>query len=120
MLQLLNNYDGSGGSIAGASYVNVTSSSDMLGAHGFISDAGRLHVLLICRQAEDALTAVLELPQGGTWPPGTMDPARGVGASIYRLDAQHKQAGSPEPANVVQGKLSITMPAVSAALVVVA
>ena len=107
LLQLLTDFDQKGGSIAGSTYVNVSTSSDMLGAHGFVADEGQVRLLLIGRQVEAALDTVVELPIGT----GT--------AQVYRLDAQHQQPGTPETNTITDGKLHITMPALSAALVVV-
>jgi len=109
LLQLLANYDGKGGTIAGSSYVNVSSSSDMLGAHGFVSDSGQLHVLLLNRQVEAALEVAVGLPS-----------ATARSGSLYRLDAQNLQPGSPETLPAAGGKVVVTIPAVSAALLVMA
>ena len=116
LLTFLNDYDGQGGSIAGATYVGVTatpaagqtSSEEMLGAHGFLSDdASTLHVLLICRQAEGSMRVDLDLR--GT----PFDHAR---LDLYRLDADHTTRAAPS--TLSPSERSVTMPPVSAALLV--
>jgi len=108
LLQFLNNFDQQGSGIAGSSYLNISTSSDMIGAHGFMSAEGQLCVLLIGRQVQKSVDVDVQLPKGVE------------DVSVYRLDAVHTQPGGAEKVTAAQGMVSINIPAVSAALVVVA
>ena len=107
LLHFLHNFDGQGGSIAGAAYVKVDTSSDLIGAHGFLSSDGQtVHVLLICRQYEGEVRVEVPVPE-----------QEGL-VSVYRLDAQHVAPSSPELTTPMSGKIVVTMPPSSAALLV--
>ena len=113
-LIFLDDFDGHGGSIAGATYVNVSvaaaqySSEPLLAAHGFISaDKRTLHVLLVCRQAEGDMAVDLNL--AGT-------PFEGSELDLYRLDDQHKSRGAPQKLSA--SERTISMPPTAAALIV--
>lgn len=106
LLDLLNNYDQRGGSIVGTTYVNVETSTDLLGAHGFISDQGQQYVLLLCRQVSDDLIVTIT------------HPTNAQSVSIYRLDMDHLKPSPPEIASVAQNEVVVRMPPVSAALLV--
>ena len=108
LLHFLNNFDQQGSGIAGSSYLDISTDIDMLGSHGFISAEGQLCVLLIGRQVEKSVDVSVQLPK-------EVD-----NVSVYRLDATHTQPAGAEKVTAAQGMVSINMPAVSAALVVVA
>jgi hypothetical protein len=104
---LLNDYDQQGGSIAGLSYIGASSSEPLLGAHAFGNKDGTPKVvLLIGRQHEGELEATVNLGDAIS----TLE--------LYRLDVGHVTPGKPEMLSVTKGSVSVTMPAVSAALLV--
>ena len=109
LLQFLHDYDGQGSSVAGASYVNVTTASDMLGAHGFLSANGRtFHCVLICKQYEGSMAVTVALPtKFGT-----------ASVDLYRLDAHHLARDSPEALSVSGGSAVVTVAPMSATMLV--
>ena len=112
LLHFLHNYDGQGSSIAGATYVEVHTSSDQIGAHGFLSsDDQRVHVLLICRQYEGEVRVEVPVPEVDVRYQSEL-------VSLYRLDAQHIVPASPESIAPTSGKVVVTMQPASAVLVV--
>ncbi len=107
LLHFLHNFDSQGSSIVGAAYVNIETSSDLIGAHGFLSSDGqRVHVLLICRQYEGEVKVEVPIPGYE----GLVD--------VYRLDARHVVPSSPETTPSMPGKIVVTMSAASAILIV--
>ena len=112
LLHFLHNFDGEGSSIAGATYVEVHTSSDQVGAHGFLSSDGqRVHVLLICRQYEGEVRVEVPIPEEDVRYQSEL-------VSVYRLDAQHIVPSSPESIAPKSGKIVVTMPPASAVLIV--
>ena len=112
LLHFLHNFDGEGSSIAGATYVEVHTSSDQVGAHGFLSSDGQcVHVLLICRQYEGEVRVEVPIPEEDVRYQSEL-------VSVYRLDAQHIVPSSPESIAPKSGKIVVTMPPASAVLIV--
>ncbi len=107
LLHFLHNFDGRGSTIAGAAHVEIRTSTELVGAHGFLSaDGRRVHVLLICRQYEGDVRVEVQIPEHeGQW-------------SLYRLDAQHISPSAPETISPQAGKVLVNMPPTSAVLVV--
>lgn len=105
---LLNDYDQQGGSLAGLMYFNATSSEPLVGAHAFGTKDGIVKaVLLICRQYDGELDAVVSVG------------SHAVSADIYRLDSNHTTRAKPKSLAMKDGRVFVTMPAVSAALLIV-
>lgn len=111
LFKFLQDYDGHGGSVAGAAYVNVTTSTALLGAHAFSSSTA-FQLLLISKQAVGSMTVTAHLPRKCKGTP-----------QLYRLDKDHTKPTAAEPLPLhgaeAGGKTtSVTLPSVAAALVV--
>ena len=110
LFRFLQDYDGRGGSVAGAAYVNVTTDSALLGAHAF-SSAAAFQLLLISKQAVGSMTVAAHLPRQCAPP------------QLYRLDKDHTKPAAAEPLPLLVAEdggktTSVTLPPVAAALVV--
>lgn len=109
LLQFLHDYDGHGATIAGASYVNVTTDSDMLGAHGFLAaDGHTFYTVLVCKQYAGSMVTTVELPAAFAQ----------AAVHTYRLDAQHTARGSPEALTLAGGSAHVTVAPMSATMLV--
>ena len=101
----MRDYDGRGGSVVGAAYVNVTTDTALLGAHAFWSPRA-FQLLLISKQATGDMAVTAQLPRKCHGTP-----------QVYRLDKDHTQPAAPEPL-LLGGTPSVTLPPIAAALVV--
>lgn len=115
LFRFLHDYDGRGGSVVGAAYVNVTTDTTLLGAHAFSSATGSakaFQLLLISKQPTGSMTVTAHLPRTCKGKP-----------ELYRLDKDHTKPAAPEPLPLLVAEAggtttSVTLPPVAAALVV--